>query len=244
MSWAIAIALALLAMGTAIALYKLPRAVWAGLAASLVFGLAGYAMQANPDLPSAPKAPEESRVNLEEYDVVAQRREFIADDERSRADFLVTADGMARRGQFDDAVTFLNGVTTANPQDFEAWLALGNALVEHADGALTQPAQYAYRNAASLRPDHPGPGYFMGVALIRQGRFPEARELWAQALAIAPEDAAGREGLVERLNRIDAMLAMVAQAQAMEAANAAAEGEQTAPATTATAAPEAPANGQ
>ena len=159
MSWAIAIALALLAMGTAIALYKLPRAVWAGLAASLVFGLAGYAMQANPDLPSAPKSPEDSRViNLEEYDVVAQRREFIADDERSRADFLVTADGMARRGQYDDAVTFLNGVTTANPQDFEAWLALGNALVEHADGALTRRGGRAGargRRRPRLRPRQP-----------------------------------------------------------------------------------------
>lgn len=241
MSWAIAIVLALLAMGTAIALYKLPRTVWAGLAATLVFGLAGYAMQASPDLPSAPKAAEDSRViNLEEYDPVAQRREFIADNERSRADFLITADGMARRAQFDDAATFLNGVTTANPQDFEAWLALGNALVEHADGALTMPAQYAYRNAASLRPDHPGPGYFIGIALIRQNRFAEAREIWAEALETSPEDAAGRAGLEERLARLDGMLMMISQAQAMEAANAeAAQGE------TPAAAPVEPAeNGQ
>lgn len=219
MSWIIALALALVAMVTAIALYKLPRNLWTGLAAALVFGLAGYAVQASPDLRSAPKAPEESRLNLDEYDVVAQRREFIADDERSRADFLITADGMARRGQFDDAAGFLNGVTQDNPQDFEAWIALGNALVEHADGALTQPAQYAYRNAATLRPDHPAPGYFMGIALIRQNRFPEAREMWARALENAPEDAAGRAGLEERLARLDGMLMMIEQAQAMEAAN-------------------------
>lgn len=216
MSWAVVIALALAGLGLAIVLFRLPRKLWAGLAAALVFGLAGYALQANPGLPSAPKAPQQSRTDLGDFDLVAQRREFIAESDQSRADFLITADAMARRGQFDDAASFLAGVTRENPQDFEAWIALGNALVEHADGALTQPAVYAFNNAANLKPDHPAPGYFVGVSLIRQSRFTEAREMWVQAFVNAPDDAAGKAGLAERLQRLDGMLAMMAEAEAMQ----------------------------
>ncbi len=156
-----------------------------------------------PPPPPQPKGP-----TAGEFDIVAQRREFIADAERSRAELLITADAMARRGRSIEASQLLSGITSENPQDFEAWLALGNTLVDHADGALTAPALYAYRQAATLAPQHPGPGYFFGVALIRQGRLPEAREIWSETLANAPEGAAGREALAERLARLDGLLGM------------------------------------
>ena len=108
-----------------------------------------------------------------------------------------------------------DSVTETNPRDFEAWLAQAIALTEHADGALTAPALYAFRQAAALRPEHPGPGYFLGVALIRQGRLPEARAVWAEALATAPADAAGRDGLAARLEGLDAVLASLSAGEAI-----------------------------
>ena len=101
----------------------------------------------------------------------------------------------------------LRAAVSENPRDAEAWLALGNALVEHADGALTQPALLAYRRAAELDPTGAGPGYFLGFALIRQGRLMDARGVWASTLETASEDAAGREGLEESLARLDALIA-------------------------------------
>ena len=205
MIWLTVVLLAVTAFAVAAFAFKLERALWTSLAAALAFGLAGYAWQARPDLPSAPKSVQDSQPQGD-FDIVTQRREFITDEERSRANAMITADAMARRGKYVEASQFLSGVTGEDSDDFEAWLALGNTLVEHADGALTAPALYAYRQAASLAPAHPGPGYFLGVALIRQGRFMEARSIWAETLANAPEGAAGRAGLEERLQRLDGML--------------------------------------
>ncbi|MDE1466460.1 tetratricopeptide repeat protein [Aurantiacibacter sp. D1-12] len=205
MTWIMAILLALIAFGIAVLLFRIEKALWTSLGAALTFGLVGYAVQASPDLPSAPKAM--GAANTENtFDIVAARREFIADDERSRADALLTADAYAQRGRYIDAATILAGITSANSEDFEAWIAQGNALAEHADGTLTAPALYAYRQASIVKPDHLAPNYFLGVALVRQGRLMEARQIWREALDSAPEGAVGRAGLEERLSRLDTML--------------------------------------
>ncbi len=205
MTWVAAVLLALLAFAIAAAVFRVGKPLWTSLAAALAFGLAGYALQASPNLPSAPKEARAEQA-VGEFDIVEARREFIAVRERSSASNLITADAYARRGRYVEAAQLLAGLTSANPQDFEAWVAQGNALVEHADGALTAPALYAYRQAAELKPAHIAPGYFLGVALIRQGRLMEARQIWMETLANAGEDAEGRAGLEERLARLDGML--------------------------------------
>lgn len=206
MTWLLAIVLAIAAFAAAVVLFRLDRSLWAMLGAVLVFGLAGYAVQASPDLSSAPKNADQNAMQ-DRLDVVEARRAFIGGDERSYANFLVTSDAMARRGRFADAAEWVSGATREDPQDFEAWLALGIALVEHADGQLTAPALYAFNRADAIEPDHPGPGYFIGVSLLRQGRLLDAREAWAEALANAPEDAAGRDELAARLQGLDAVIA-------------------------------------
>ena len=72
--------------------------------------------------------------------------------------------------------------------------------------ALTQPALLAYRRAAELDAGGVGPGYFLGLALIRQGQFGQARSIWAEALDGARDDAAGRGLVAQRLARLDALL--------------------------------------
>ncbi|KLE35316.1 tetratricopeptide repeat protein [Aurantiacibacter luteus] len=209
MTWILVLLLAAACLAIAVWWLRVPRAMWMALAAALAFGLAGYALQANPGMSSAP-ARGAFDAGGEQQDVVAQRQEFIGDEDRSTANLIITADAMARRSRYADAATYLAGVTEQNPADFEAWLALGIALTEHADGALTAPALYAFRQAAALKPAHPGPGYFLGVSLIRQGQLLEARQAWAETLANAPPDAAGRAGLAERLARLDGLLAQIA----------------------------------
>ena len=210
MSWVLAILLAVLAFAAAVFVFKIEKALWSSLLAALAVGLAGYALQASPGLPSAPKTAGENRA-APLFDIVEMRRELLDSGERSRADFIVTADALAREGRYQQAAQLLASVTRDNPQDFEAWIAEGNALVEHADGILTPPALYAYRQAALLKPAHLAPNYFLGVALIRQGRMLEARQVWAESLAAAPEGSAGREIVAQQLERLDAMLAAVSQ---------------------------------
>jgi cytochrome c-type biogenesis protein CcmH len=209
MTWIIALALALAAFALAAFGFRLARGMYTTLLAALSLGLAGYALQASPNVPAAPaRGAAKTDAN---FQIVEARREMLGEGERSSAEMLVVADAMARQGQFAQAAQFLNGVTRASPRDFEAWLAQGNALVEHADGVLTPAALYAYRRASALNPSHPAPGYFLGVSLIRQGQFMEARQVWADTLAAAPADAAGRAPLAERLARLDELLNMAAQ---------------------------------
>ena len=206
MTWLLAIALALAAFALGAFVLGVGRQGWTTFAAALALGLAGYALQASPDTPGAPVA-DRQQVREVDWAFVDARKEMVAEHSRSRSERMIIADGLARQGQYANAAAMLRAIVAENPNDGEAWLALGNALVEHADGALTQPALLAYRRAAEVAPESAGPGYFLGMALIRQGRMMEARGVWQSTLETAGEDAAGRSALEERLARLDEILA-------------------------------------
>jgi len=208
MTWLLAIALAVAAFAVAAFAFRVGRRSWTTLAAALTFGLAGYALQATPNLPGAPtKAHTEPA--QEGWALVDARKEMIADSKRSKSEKLLVADAMARQGQYANAAVLLRGAVEENPRDSEAWLALGNALVEHANGVLTSPALLAYRRASQADPGSLGPGYFFGLALIRDGRIPEGRQVWVETLQAAPKDAAGRAAMKERLSRLDELLKQI-----------------------------------
>lgn len=205
MTWLLAIALAFAAFALGAFVFRIDRKGWTTFAAALALGLAGYALQASPDVPGALAAG--ARQDEEgAWALVDERKGMIDSRHRSGNDKVLIADALARHGQYANAAKMLRGAVTDNPRDAEAWLALGNALVEHADGALTQPALVAYRRAAEFDPTGVGPGYFLGLALIRQGQIPQARSVWADTLEAAAADAAGRDLLSERLARLDALL--------------------------------------
>jgi len=206
MSWLLAIGLALAAFALAAFAFGVARQGWTTFAAALALGLAGYALQASPDIPGAPAA-QSAATGEAGWAFVEARQEMVASRDRSTSGRMIVADALARQGQYANAASMLRAVVAENPRDGEAWLALGNALVEHAGGALTQPALLAYRRTEQTAPGSAGPGYFLGMALIRQGRLTEARGVWAATLEAAAEDAAGRAALEERLARLDALIA-------------------------------------
>ena len=112
------------------------------------------------------------------------------------------------RGQHDQAANFLRNAVAENPKDGEAWLALGNALVEHADGQLTSAALYAYSQAEQVAPENPAPTYFLGLSFLRAGEPRKTLGLWRELLETAPEEAEWREPLAARLARLETMLGM------------------------------------
>ena len=206
MSWIMVIALAIAAFGVAVVVFRLPPVTWASLGAALVFGLAGYTMQASPDLAGAP-ASQSRTAYQDEWQLLDARRLLVGEEARSRSPALVTADAFAQRGQFTDAAGFLRNAVSQNPNDFEAWLALGNVLTEQADGALTQASVFAYREASVLAPTNPAPSYFLGLSLIRQGRMMEARQVWRGALdGMGEDDSPARAFMAERVERLESML--------------------------------------
>ena len=117
------------------------------------------------------------------------------------------ADALARHGQYADAAEVLRGAVERDPGNAEAWLAMGNALVGHAEGTISPAALYAYGEAARAAPDSPGPPFFTGLALIRSGRLTEGRAVWAGLLARTPANAPWQADLRQRLAELDRFLA-------------------------------------
>ncbi|MDE8652054.1 tetratricopeptide repeat protein [Novosphingobium album (ex Liu et al. 2023)] len=210
MSWVLAFLLALAAFVVIAWVLKAPRSGWEAIGAALLFGIAGYGLQGSPGLEGAPKAAQETYAGDAAALVEARRK--VDDSGIGPTDRLVViADGLARNGHFADAAELLRGSVEENPKNGDAWLAMGNALVAHADGLLTPASLYAYRRAALAEPESPGPPLFLGLAMAQSGRFAEAKALWGDLLARAPADAPWRADLEEKLVRLDQFIAMQQQ---------------------------------
>lgn len=206
MTWLLALLLAAVVFLVAAFVLRAPRAGWEAIGAALLLGVAGYALQASPGVPAAPKPPRET-LSGDPAALVKARARVTQSGIPPLDRWVVIADAMARNGQFGDAAEVLRGAIGNDPKNAEAWLAMANALVQHADGLLTPASLYAYRRAAEAAPDHPGPPYFLGLALAQSGRFADARELWRRLLAQTPADAPWRAELTQQLGRLEALIA-------------------------------------
>lgn len=208
MSWAIAIALAALSFGVIAFVLKAPRNGWEAVGAALLLGIAGYALQGRPDLPGAPKLAAENAAS--NAAALVEARKALNGQGGGRgasSNWIVVSDALARHGQYADAAGILIGALEKEPKNSDAWLALGNALVGHAEGTLSPASLYAYRRAAQAAPDEPGPPFFLGLAMAESGRLAEARQMWGDLLARSPADAPWRSDLEGRIARLDAFIA-------------------------------------
>ncbi len=206
MSWLPVIILASLVFAVLAFALKAPRSGWEAIGAALLLGLAGYVLQGSPKQPGAPKEPLE-RISLNAASKVAERQRMSGNPADIGNSWQVIADGMMRNGQFANAATVLRGAIEKEPKNADAWLALGNALVGHAEGNVSPSAIFAYQRAADAQPDHPGPPFFLGLALAQSGQLEQGRALWADLLKRTPPAAPWRKDLEERLSQLDAMIA-------------------------------------
>jgi cytochrome c-type biogenesis protein CcmH len=205
MSWILVAGLAVVAFVLAAFLLKAPRGGREAIACALVLGIAGYALQAHPDLAGAPKAPAQGPTNGAA--AMVEVRQQLGDKQGLPDDnWLVIGDALARHGQFADAAKVYLGAVEKDPKSVEGWLALANALVAHADDSLTPASILAYRRAQEAEPAHPGPPFFFGLALAQSGRFDEARTTWSALLKNTPPGAPWRPELEQRLAALDAFL--------------------------------------
>ena len=184
MTWVLVILIAAAAFGIMAFVLKLPRAGWELTGAALLVGIAGYALQGMPAMPGAPKAPVENKRAADEA-LIKQRQQMGTGFAKGQS-WMILADGLARQGQFGAAAEVLRKGTQQFPQDADLWVSLGNALVGHSDGVITPAAQFAFQKAATIDPAHPGPPFFMGLALAQSGRLPDARAMWSELLERSP----------------------------------------------------------
>ena len=212
MTWLVLIALVVVVFVALLLSLRAKRAGWEAIAAALMVGLAGYAMQGHPYVPGVPKAAREK--SADNAAAVVQARQTLAGMNTPGNKWVMIGDALVRQGQYADAATILRGAVDADPKNGDAWLAMANALVGHAEGNLSPAALYAFRHAAAADPQAPGPPFFLGMAMARAGRFDDAHTLWAGLLARTPANAPWRDDLAMRLGRLDKLMAMIRQSQA------------------------------
>lgn len=206
MTWVIALGLALVCFAALVVVFKLPRRTWEAAGAALLLGIAGYALQASPTLPGAPKAQAGPQAE-DGKGLVEARQALRSSPPRPGNSWLVIADALVRNGRYADGAAMLRGAVEANPNDSESWLAMAIALVAHAEGFLSPAALHAFQQASAADPAAAGPPFFLGLALAQNGRPEEGRELWVKLLAAAPKDAPWREEVANRLKSLDNFIA-------------------------------------
>lgn len=191
MGWLLLIVLIALSLA-ALWLLRL-RGPWLkAVAAALLLGASGYALQGRPDLNGAPAPGRDAQQALS----LTNARHAFFGNFTSAETWLRMSEALASRGSSADAVNILQNAVRRYPGDAQLWVGLGNALVDHA-GGLTAPADLAFQRAAAIAPGYPGPRFFYGLALARSGDRGGAIAIWQTLLLDAPADAEWRP-LVEQ----------------------------------------------
>lgn len=211
MGWAMFVAIAAVA-ALFLALLRFPWRIWTVAATALMLGAAGYAWQGSPALAGHPVAAE-SKAGEVDPSLVALREAMFGKFGTYVFSYATAAESMTRTGRPDLAVAVWLGAVRKAPEDAALWTGLGLALAEHDGNQVSPASQLAFDKALALAPQHPGPPFFLGLALVRQGKFAEARPYWAKAVELTPEKMSYRDELRVRLFLLDQLLA----AQAAEA---------------------------
>jgi cytochrome c-type biogenesis protein CcmH/NrfG len=204
--WILVAAMALAILAALWRFARLDRSTAQFIASALLLALAGYAWQGSPGLAGSPKHGPESVV-IPDSDFAAMRREMMGRfDSADR--WLSVAEVYQRGGDTRNGALAVQRGLHFHPRDPNLWVGYGNALVMHAGGLMTPAAELAFRRAAEIAPDHPGPKFFYGLALAQAGRFDEAERIWRDLLASAPPSAAWRGAIEERLQMLEQAKAM------------------------------------
>ncbi len=169
-------------------------------AATLLLGVAGYAMMGSPGQPGAPVSTPED-VTDEAVPESIQKIALSSTKQGGNPD-LALADALMQAGRNRAAVSVINKAIEKQPQDPDLWVGLGNALFVHGSGQMSPASQLAFERAAQIAPNHPGPPFFLGYSLAKSGKIDEAGEVWRGLLSRAPKDAPWRADLEQRLAEI------------------------------------------
>ncbi len=204
MGWIMVVAMAAAAFLGLWRIGRVPRPTWELIGAGLLLGLAGYAWQGNPGLAGTPVAAKSAAAEIDPK--LIEQRKAMMGSFGTEAQWLDTADTFGRLGSPRDSVTVMLGGIRAFPKSADMWVGLGNALVNHAEGMMTPAAQYSFQKAADLSPEHPGPPFFMGLALAQSGQFDRAEAIWTALLARTPAQAPWRADLETRLTGLRAQM--------------------------------------
>lgn len=183
---------------------RFSRQLWMFGAAAVMLGAAGYASQGRPGQAASP-AKAHALTDASDGERIALRNAMIGRFGPESA-YAVAGDAMSRAGSPDAAARAILGGIDQYPDSLALWTELGSVMAQR-DRVLSPVARFAFARARSLNPEHPAPYFFLGLAQVRDQEFRAARQSWARALALAPQNASYRRDIAIRLALLDRLLA-------------------------------------
>ena len=180
-----------------------PRAVLAIVAAALLFGATGYALQGKANLAGHPAVANAAPVEIDPA-TIDLRGDLLGRFTGDGA-YLIASDALMRSGSRASGTNVVLLGLNHYPRSLTLWTGLGTALAQH-DGAVSPAARLAFDQAARLAPEHPAPPFFRGQAYLESGDLVAARHYWARALALSPPGTSYRREIMLRLLALDLAL--------------------------------------
>lgn len=206
--WFAIVAALLLLAAALIRLGKLPRQLWTFLAAFSMLGMAGYAYQGSPELPTS-KAKQESEDNGSAVQLLKIREEMTATFAGSKK-WTVVADRFARQGKYSLAMALVGSGLKERPENGDLWAAMGVYAMLANDGRIGAPSELAFARARQYYPNLAVPDYFEGLDALADRRLLDTFKKWDAALSKAPKDSKWEPKLRRQFS---ALLSAVKQAE-------------------------------
>lgn len=190
------------------------RRLWPAVGATVLIGIAGYALQGRTALPGHPVEANRAPMAVPDEEVAIRDAMFG----RFTVDwsYMIASDGLFRGGRIESGTRVLLQGLDHYPGSLMLWTGLGSALARHDGGQVSPAARLAFARAARINPLHPAPPFFAGLAEIRAGNFAAARAEWAHALALTPKDVSYRRDVELRLALLDRFMAETAGAPPLD----------------------------
>jgi tetratricopeptide (TPR) repeat protein len=188
-----------------LAVLRVDRLLWSMVAAALMLGAAGYALQGEPELAGHPVVTG-TTITPDDGSMI-ELRDKMLERYTGAAAYLVAADAMTRIGERRAAVKVLLGGIRVAPKSLVLWTGLANALAAHDGDQVSPPALFAFQQAMRIAPRHPAPPFFLGLAYVRSGNFAAGRPYWARALALTPKSVSYHDEIAVRLALLDQVMA-------------------------------------
>ena len=161
-----------------------------------------------PDLPDRPLAARLAAPDPDDMPAAIARVEshLAAHPEDGRG-FALIAPIYMRLGRYADAAHAYGRVLATLGESADRRAALGEALVQGADGTVTPDAKAAFAQALADDPKLPQARFYLGLAADQDGDTLQARVQWAALLATAAPDAPWLPMVQARLAALDGVSA-------------------------------------
>jgi cytochrome c-type biogenesis protein CcmH len=214
--------------GTAVARGRpIAAAVLALVVAGGAMGV--YIVNGSPGMPGQPLASRDLDERREERQ--RQARQLAELEERAREDPPASSEfwfslGRLRAqlvGPGEAAAAFREGLAR-NPDDPLLMAALGEVLVEGAEGTVTPAARELFTAVRERAPNQPQALFYLGMAAAQAGDDRVALERWGRLLETGPADAPWRASVEQQFREVAERSGIDAEAMLAERPGTAAQG--------------------